>query len=114
MVVYAFQQVFGGKAGGAIVISALSLFAYTTVIAWGGCAGKAAEFLWQKKGAKMFLYLYLALIPIGSVIRVDFVWVLADISISLMLVTNLVGIIGLSKEVVAETRRFFGKEPRRI
>ena len=114
MVVYAFQQVFGGKAGGVIVISALSLFAYTTIIAWGGCAGKAAEFLWKKKGAKIFLYLYLALIPVGSVIRVDFVWVLADISISLMLVTNLVGIIGLSKEVVAETKRFFGKEPRRI
>jgi alanine or glycine:cation symporter, AGCS family len=110
MVVYAFQQVFGSGIGGSMVISALSLFAYTTVIAWGGCAGRAAEFLWQKKGAKVFLYLYLALIPVGAVIRVDFVWVLADISISLMLVTNLVGIIGLSKDVVAETKRFFGKD----
>ncbi len=111
MVVYAFQQVFGDSLGGTMVISALSLFAYTTVIAWGGCASKAAEFLWAKKGAKVFLYLYLLLIPVGAIIRVDFVWTLADISISLMLVTNLIGIIGLSKEVVAETKLFFRTDP---
>jgi AGCS family alanine or glycine:cation symporter len=106
MVVFAFQQVFGQGIGLTIVILTLSLFAYTTIIAWGGCAEKAAEFLWDKKKSKVFVYLYLALIPVGAVLNVSFVWVFADIAISLMLVINLIGIIGLSKDVIEESRRF--------
>ena len=111
MVVFAFQQVFGKGFGLSIVIFALSLFAYTTIIAWGGCAEKAAEFLWDKKRARLFLYAYLALIPVGAIARVEFVWVFADCAISLMLITNLVGITALSKDVISESRRFFQKEP---
>ena len=111
MVVFAFQKVFGKGLGLSIVILALSLFAYTTVIAWGGCAEKAAEFLWDKKRARIFQYVYLALIPVGAIARVDFVWVFADCAISLMLITNLIGITGLFKDVISESRRFFQKEP---
>lgn len=107
MVVFAFSQVFGNTGGLIIVFSALFLFAYTTIIAWGGCAERAAEFLWNRKKVKLFQYLYLALIPVGAIARVDFVWVFADISISLMLITNLIGIMGLRKEVIAETKRYF-------
>lgn len=107
MVVFAFSQVFGKMGGMVIVLLALFLFAYTTIIAWGGCAEKAAEFLWDRKKVKLFQYLYLALIPVGAVARVDFVWIFADLAISLMLITNLVGIIGLRKEVIAETKRYF-------
>ncbi|MBS0628333.1 MAG: sodium:alanine symporter family protein, partial [Verrucomicrobia bacterium] len=107
MVVFAFSQVFGNTGGLIIVLSALFLFAYTTIIAWGGCAERAAEFLWDRKKVKLFQYLYLALIPVGAVARVDFVWVFADLSISLMLITNLIGIMGLRKEIIAETKRYF-------
>lgn len=107
MVVFAFSRVFGEVGGMMIVLVSLFLFAYTTIIAWGGCGEKAVEFLWSRKKAKLFQYLYLALIPVGAVARVDFVWVFADLAISLMLITNLVGIIGLRKEVIAETKRYF-------
>ena len=107
MVVFAFSQVFGEIGGLVIVLVALFLFAYTTIIAWGGCAEKAAEFLWNRKKVKLFQYLYLALIPVGAVARVDFVWIFADLAISLMLITNLIGIIGLRKEVIEETKRYF-------
>lgn len=110
MVVFAFQKVFGQGAGLWIVVSALALFAYTTVIAWGGCAEKAAEFIWNKKRARLFQYLYLALIPLGALARVDFIWVFADVSISCMLILNLIGIAYLSKEVIADSREFLGKK----
>ena len=42
-------------------------------------------------------------------IHVDLIWRLADIAISLMLMTNLIGIIGLSKEVIGESQEFFLK-----
>ncbi len=114
MVVFAFQSVFGKGMGMAIVMLSLTLFAYTTIIAWGGCAEKAAEFIWNKKKARLLQCVYLALIPFGAISRVDFVWVFADLAISCMLLTNLIGIIGLSKEVVQETRRFFGFGEKKI
>ncbi|MEI8329472.1 MAG: amino acid carrier protein [Chlamydiia bacterium] len=110
MVTYAFSQVFGFKIGSLIVITALSFFAYTTVIAWGFCGEKAASFLWGKTRARWFQYLYLLLIPVGAVARVELVWILADLSISLMLLTNLIGVAGLSSEVIGETRSYFGRD----
>lgn len=108
MVTYAFSLVFGDKIGCSIVIIALFLFAYTTIIAWGCCGEKAAEYLWGRRSAKWFQYLYLLLVPVGAVARVDLVWILADTSISFMLLTNLVGVAGLSKEVILDTKRYFG------
>ncbi|NDE82206.1 MAG: sodium:alanine symporter family protein [Chlamydiia bacterium] len=110
MVVYAFSQVWGSKIGPLIVIASLAFFAYTTVIAWGCCAEKAANFLWGQNRGKWFQYLYLLLIPFGAIARVELVWVLADLSISWMLLTNLVGVVGLSSEVVEETKAYFAKE----
>ncbi len=107
MVTYAFTQVFGSHIGSFIVVSSLTMFAFTTVVAWGCCADKAASYLWGKKSAKAFQYFYLVLIPFGAIAQVDLVWMLADISIALMLVTNFIGVAGLSKEVVADSNAYF-------
>lgn len=107
MVTKAFQDGLGHSIGAYIVIIALVLFAYTTILAWACCAEKAITYLWGNKKASWFKYFYVALIPVGTLIHVDLIWRLADISISLMLVTNLIGIIGLSKEVIGESRNYF-------
>ncbi|MBM3207811.1 MAG: sodium:alanine symporter family protein [Chlamydiae bacterium] len=110
MVIYAFSQVMGSTIGSLVVITSLSLFAYTTIIAWGCCGERAASYLWGANRAKWFQYVYLVLIPIGAVAHVDLVWVLADISISLMLITNFIGVTGLSSEVIRESKLYFSKE----
>lgn len=110
MVTHAFQEGLGYSWGAYIVIIALVLFAYTTILAWACCAEKAIGFLLGTKRSYWFKYLYVALIPVGTLLHVDFIWRLADISISFMLVTNLIGIIGLSKEVIGESRQFFLKD----
>lgn len=110
MVTAAFQEGLGHSFGAYVVIIALILFAYTTILAWACCAEKAMGFLYGIKSANYFKYLYVALIPLGAIMHVELIWRLADISISLMLMTNLVGIIGLSKEVIDESRKFFSKE----
>lgn len=110
MVTAAFQEGLGHSVGAYVVIIALILFAYTTILAWACCAEKAMGFLYGIKYANYFKYVYVALVPIGAVMHVELIWRLADISISLMLMTNLVGIIGLSKEVIDESRQFFSKE----
>jgi len=101
MVTHAFSKGLGSDIGGHIVIVTLLLFAYTTILAWGYCGEKALTFLVGARKARFFRLGYIALVPVGSLLQVDMIWVLADLSITLMLVTNLVGIAGLSKQVQA-------------
>lgn len=110
MVTQAFQEGLGHSFGAYVVVIALVMFAYTTILAWACCAEKAIGFLWGEQNAQRFKFFYVMLIPIGTILHVDLIWRLADISISIMLMINLVGIIGLSKQVVGESRKFFLKE----
>jgi AGCS family alanine or glycine:cation symporter len=109
MVTHAFEMGLQGKIGFYVVMIALFLFAYTTVIAWAACADKAMQFL-TGKTSRLFQIIYIAFIPIGTLIHVDIVWALADVCISLMLILNLIGIAGLSNEVIVQSRSYFANE----
>ncbi len=106
MVTYAFEQGLGGKIGFYVVMMALLLFAYTTVIAWAACGQKAMQFL-QAKRVRQFQLLYILLIPFGTIVHVEVVWALADVCISLMLILNLIGVAGLSNQVIEASRAYF-------
>lgn len=106
MVTTAFSQGLGSEWGAYIVIFSLVLFAYTTVLAWAYCGEKALHYLGGQQAARAFRYIFIALIPLGSLMHVDLIWALADTAIACMLVINLIGVLGLSHEVVAETRKF--------
>jgi len=106
MVMHAFSHGLGTPIGGYIVVAALIMFAYTTILAWAYCGEKALEFLVGAKKARLFRYVYIGLIPLGSVADVGMIWTLADISITLMLVTNLVGVIGLANHVIDSSHEF--------
>jgi len=106
MVTAAFAEGLSSPIGAYIVVFSLILFAYTTVLAWAYCGEKALAFLLGSRSATPFRYVYIALIPLGALLHVDLIWALADTAIGLMLVINLVGVIGLSREVISETREF--------
>lgn len=106
MVIHAFSNGLGTPVGGYIVVAALVMFAYTTILAWAYCGEKALEFVVGSKNAHWFRWIYIALVPIGSIADVGMIWILADIAITLMLVTNLIGIIGLADQVIHASREF--------
>ena len=107
MVTYAFDIGLGSQIGSAIVIVSLILFGYTTVMAWACCAERAAGYLWGSRQAKWIKLGYIALIPVGALIRVELAWILADICITAMLFINLIGIAGLSNEVIVDSDVYF-------
>jgi AGCS family alanine or glycine:cation symporter len=107
MVTYAFETGAGTPLASYVVIIALVLFAYTSIIAWSCCAEKAIGFLFGQRMSKWFNYFFVIMIPVGAIIQVDWVWLLADLSISFMLITNMIGVVGLAHEVVDESREFF-------
>ncbi len=106
MVTYAFSAGLGTPAGGHIVIATLTLFAYTTILAWSYCGEKALEFLIGPGKALWFRLGFVALVPIGGFIQVGMIWTLSDIAITLMLFINLIGIVKLSHRVFDANRSF--------
>ncbi len=107
MIVYAFQSGVGNTLGLIVVNIALILFGYTTILAWGCCFERAIGYLFGGRFRLSFRLLFIALIPVGAFLRVDFVWVFADITLSMMAFCNLIGIFSLSKEVVKDSQDFF-------
>lgn len=110
MCTYAFSEGLGSRIGHYIVFLSLLLFAYTTIVAWAYCGARCVEFLWGNEKAKYYQYGYLGLIPIGAFVQVEFVWLLADVSISLMMMTNLIGIFYLRKTILEKSQLFFGED----
>lgn len=110
MVAFAFEKVVGKPFGTIIVIIALILFGYTTCLAWASCLVRAVGFIFGRRLVRPFLYLYILLVPVGGVLHVDFVWVLADIALTFMMILNLIGVAGLSKEVVQDTQDYFATQ----
>lgn len=106
MVTYAFTKGLDSTIGGYIVIIALVLFAYTTILAWSYCGEKALGFLIGDDKAVYFRLFYVLLILMGSLMKVGLIWNLADIGISLMLVINLIGVMKLSRKVIISSRQF--------
>jgi len=107
MVTYAFDRGLNSQIGSYIVMVALFMFAFTTILAWANCAEKAVGYIWGFKNVSRFRYFFISLIPLACFIPVDLVWILSDISISLMLFTNIIGITFLSNHVIGESRQFF-------
>lgn len=60
-----------------LAISTVS-FALATLIGWSYIGHNAAFFLGKKTGVKIYKFLYLVLILVGSAVSLDFVWELAD------------------------------------
>lgn len=109
MVAYAFSKGAGFSTGTFVVISSLVLFGYTTSLAWASCLERAVGYLFGRRFVRPFQLLYILLVPVGATLQIDLVWTLADIALSSMLVLNLIGVAGLSKEVIADTHAFFAQ-----
>lgn len=106
MVTYAFSHGLNSVWGGVIVAVSLILFAYTTILAWAYCGEKALGFLVGPNKAIWFRTLFVAVVPMSSFLQVGIIWSLADLAITLMLITNLVGIAKLSGLVISSSREF--------
>ena len=111
MVTHAFSAGLSSKAGLYIVMVSLVLFGFTTTIAWASCLQRAIVYLFGAKYVRFFHWLYIILVPAGALMQVDVAWILADIALTSMLVINLIGVAGLSKEVIQDTELYFGNQP---
>lgn len=104
MCTFAFEEGVGHVFGKYIVVTALILFAFTTVLAWAYCAERAVEYIFGLNKVKIFRWIFIAVIPFGTLVHVDVVWHLADLALAGMVLTNLIGTAGLSEQIFAESK----------
>ena len=93
------QEAFRGGFGffGVIFVAVcLLFFAFTTIIGWYFFGEQNVKYLFGTKAAKVYAVIVVGFILLGSVLKVDLVWDLADCFNGLMVIPNLLGILALS------------------
>lgn len=100
----AFGQIKG--VGPFILSIGLVTFAFSTILGWSYYGEKAFEYLFGKKPAKYYRFVYVAVVMVGSVSANAFVWDLSDTFNAMMAIPNLVGLILLAPVIVAETKKY--------
>ena len=90
-----------------ILSGGLTLFAFTTIIGWNYYGERCVEYLFGVKAIKPYRIFYICLVGMGVFLKLDMIWILADIVNGLMAIPNLIALLGLSGVVVAETKLYF-------
>ncbi|CRH72219.1 Na(+)-linked D-alanine glycine permease [Chlamydia trachomatis] len=101
MVMNAFKSSLG-MLGGSVVLISMILFGYTTALSWFACAEKSLEYMIPGKRANLLLKaIYIAIIPMGGVLGMQFIWALSDLGFCGMVIFNSISLIALFREVIA-------------
>ena len=93
--------------GGYLLMVGLVLFAFTTILGWNYYGERCVEYLFGVKGIMPYRIIFIILIGLGAFLKLEAIWILADIVNGLMAIPNLIALLGLSGAVVAETKRYF-------
>ncbi len=102
----AFGVVFGEAFGKIFVAICLFFFAFSTILGWNFFGKINAEYLFGKKGVKVYMIVAVLFIFAGSLFSNDFVWEMTDFFNYLMVLPNVLALAFLSAMVVksAKTR----------
>jgi AGCS family alanine or glycine:cation symporter len=96
---------------GAYVVSiGLALFAFTTVLGWSVYGERCVEYLFGVKAIVPFRILWVLAVPMGAIVHLDFVWLVADTLNAMMAIPNLVALLLLSPVVFKVTKEYFADE----
>lgn len=93
-----------------IVNIGLIFFAFTTIIGWNYYGERCIYYLKGLKAIPYYKFIFIVFIAIGPFMSLEFIFILADIVNGCMAIPNLIGLIGLRKEVIMETQVYFKKQ----
>lgn len=100
----AFRTAFGPW-GGVFLAVSLSLFAFSTLLGWSCYGAQAAEYLWGGRAAGIYKAVFVAVIVLGCVTRLELVWEISDTFNGFMALPNLAALLWLSPQVIRESLR---------
>ena len=92
--------------GAPLLMFGLFTFAFSTILGWSLYAQRAVEYIGGYKWAKVYVWLFLVAVFLGSAINLNTVWTMADIFNALMAIPNLCALILLSNVLVKDTNYY--------
>ncbi len=105
---HAFSHTLG--AGGAWVVGfGLTLFAFSTIIAWSYYGDRSAKFLFGDRAVMPYRVVYTLLVVFGAAVPLKLVWNIADITNLLMALPNLLGLVLLAGLVRTLQQDYFSR-----
>jgi AGCS family alanine or glycine:cation symporter len=93
--------------GALVVILALCLFAFTTMIGWSFYGERCAVFLFGARAIVPFRIAWVLAVPIGTVVKLDIIWLIADTLNAFMAIPNLIALLLLGPFVFKLTKEYF-------
>ena len=93
--------------GGYMLMIGLVLFAFTTILGWNYYGERCMIYLCGTKGVLPYRVIFIILVASGAFLKLEAIWVLADIVNGLMAIPNLIALLALSGVVVRETAKYF-------
>jgi AGCS family alanine or glycine:cation symporter len=105
---YSFSQGLAGY-GGIIVTLGMIFFTFTTMVGWSFYGERCAEYLFGVKVIVIYRILWVAVVFIGTTLKLDIVWLIAEILNGLMAIPNLIGLLLLSPVVFKLTKEYYSK-----
>lgn len=92
--------------GGYMLLIGLVLFAFTTILGWNYYGERCMIYLVGTKGVLPYRLVFILLIASGAFLKLEAIWILADIVNGLMAIPNLIALIFLSGICVRETKKY--------
>lgn len=93
-----------------IVSFGLVVFAFTTILGWSVYGERCVEYLFGIRAVMPFRLLWVLAIPVGAMVKLSFVWLVADTLNALMAIPNLIALLLLGPVAFRLTRNYFDKE----
>lgn len=107
LTIMAFGTTFGNRIASTIIALCITMFAYSTLLSWALYGGRCFEFLFGRKGMKVYYVIYVAFVILGANVKLGLVWTIADAMNALMAVPNLIAVLSLSPVVYTVTKKYF-------
>ncbi len=86
------------------------LFGYTSVITWPYFGEQCFAYLFCFGVKKYYRWAFCGFLFLGSMVKVNSIWLLADTLNGLMVLPNMIGILALSGLIVSITTTYFKKK----
>jgi AGCS family alanine or glycine:cation symporter len=92
---------------GPIVLTfGLLTFVFSTILGWSYYGEKATEYLFGTRYVRVYRWLWVACVMLGSLVTIRLVWSFSDLTNALMAIPNLISLIVLSGVIVSQTRKY--------
>ena len=105
----AFEQSFLGEYGGFLVTIGLTLFAFSTAIAWSYYGDRAVTYLFGTFWVLPYRFLYVLGFFLATIADTSLIWLISAVTVALMTLPNLIGMLLMHKEVKQMTQEYWQK-----